>query len=222
MGVIWCNSLGDSHFQICVMNNVKIVLDYYLQIISHVSHAFTCCTHFTSYYLLSFVHGIVCESSLAIQDYVFYGAWCKICLRVGENCVFDDWKSCFWSFGLKTNVFEKLLNSFSCISFMKLFRLSVFCINFYSFSKNSDFQNFDWSNVFLDRSKFPWFLIMIFCLAQLIFDRCSNNRNWEIFNFSVFDLIFFIHHLYLRFTCIALFSISILQFYRYISHRFHT
>ena len=102
------------------------------------------CTHFTSYSLLSFVHGIVCESSLAIQDYVFYGVWCKICLRVGKNCAFDYWKSCFWSSGLKTNVFEKILNSFSCISFMKLFGLSVFCINFCSFSKKFRFPEF-WS-----------------------------------------------------------------------------
>ena len=90
IGVIWCNSLGDSHSQICVMNNVKIGLDYYLQITSHVSHAVTSCIHFTSYFLLNLVHEIVCEFGLAIQDYDFYGVWCKICLRVGKNCVFDD------------------------------------------------------------------------------------------------------------------------------------
>ena len=83
MRVIWCNSLGDSHFQIYMMNNVEIVINYYLHITPHVSHAFTSCTHFTSYSLLSFIHGIVCESCLAIQDYGFYGVWCKICLRVG-------------------------------------------------------------------------------------------------------------------------------------------
>ena len=59
------------------MNNVKIVIDYDLLITSHVSYAFTSCTYFTSYSLLSFVHEIVCESSLAIQDYVFYGV-CKV------------------------------------------------------------------------------------------------------------------------------------------------
>ena len=71
--VIECNFLSDSHFQIYVTNNVEIMIDYYLYIISHVSHAFTSCTHFINYSLLNFVHGIVCESSLAIQDYVFYG-----------------------------------------------------------------------------------------------------------------------------------------------------
>ena len=88
--VIWCNSLGNSHFQIYVMNNVEIVIDYYLHFTSHVSHAVTNCTHFTSYSLLNLVHEIVCEFGLAIQDYVFYGVWCKICLRVGKNYVFDD------------------------------------------------------------------------------------------------------------------------------------
>ena len=78
MGVIWCNTLGDSFFQTYVMNNVEIVINYYLHITSHVSYTVTSCTHFTNYSLLSFVHGIVCESSLAIQDYVFYAVWCKI------------------------------------------------------------------------------------------------------------------------------------------------
>ena len=60
--VIRCNSLSNSRFQTYVMNNAEIVIDYYLHITSHVSHAFTSCTHFTSYSLLSFVHGIVHES----------------------------------------------------------------------------------------------------------------------------------------------------------------
>ena len=71
--VIGCNSLGDSYFQTYVMNNVEIVIDYYLLITSHVFHAFTSFTHFTSYSLLNLVSEIVCEFVLAIQDYVFYG-----------------------------------------------------------------------------------------------------------------------------------------------------
>ena len=48
LGVIWCNSLGDSLFQIYVMNFVKIVLDYYSHITLHVSQGFASCTHYTS------------------------------------------------------------------------------------------------------------------------------------------------------------------------------
>ena len=69
--VIWCNSLGDSLFQIYVMNNVENVIDYYLYITSHVSHAIASYTHYTSYSLLNLVHDIVCEFVLVIQDYMF-------------------------------------------------------------------------------------------------------------------------------------------------------
>ena len=41
VGVIWCNSLGDSHFQTCV----EILIDYYLHITFYVSHTLTNCTH---------------------------------------------------------------------------------------------------------------------------------------------------------------------------------
>ena len=88
--IIWCNSLGDNLFQSYVMNFVEIVIDYYLLITSHVSQALVGCTHYTSYSLLNLVYEIVCEFGLTIQDYVFYGVWCKICLKVGKNCVFDD------------------------------------------------------------------------------------------------------------------------------------
>ena len=37
--VIWCDSLGDSHCQIYVMNFVEIVINHYLLITSHVSQA---------------------------------------------------------------------------------------------------------------------------------------------------------------------------------------
>ena len=71
VGVIWCNSLGDSLFQFYVMNFVEIVIDFYLHITSHVSQAFASCTHYISYSLLNFVHVIVCEFVVAIQDYMF-------------------------------------------------------------------------------------------------------------------------------------------------------
>ena len=69
--VIWCNSFGDSFSQIYAMNFVEIVIDFYFHITSHVSQAFTSCTHYTSYYLLNFVHVIVCDFVLAIEDWKF-------------------------------------------------------------------------------------------------------------------------------------------------------
>ena len=141
VGVIWCNSLGDSHFQTYVMNNVEIVIDYYLHITSHVSHVVTSCTHFTSYSLLKLVHEIVCEVGLAIQDYMFfdfdtkYVHWLKVWDKLCHNLVFGSSK-------LKASVFEKLLNSYSCISFMKSIGLSVFYIKLLLFFKNSIFLEF--------------------------------------------------------------------------------
>ena len=78
VGVIWCNSLSDSLFQIYVMNFVEIVLDYYSHITSHVSQASTSCTYYSSYSLLNFVHVIVCDLVLTIQDWKFldYNAKC--------------------------------------------------------------------------------------------------------------------------------------------------
>ena len=85
--VIWCNSLGDRLFQIYVMNFVEIVVNYYSHITSHVSQAFPSCTHYTSYSLLNFVHVIVCDLVLAIQDWKFlvYNAKCVWSLRFKEN-----------------------------------------------------------------------------------------------------------------------------------------
>ena len=54
------------------MNFVEIVINYYLYIISHVSHAIASCTHYTSYSLLNIVLNIVCDFVLPIQDYIFY------------------------------------------------------------------------------------------------------------------------------------------------------
>ena len=70
-GVIWCNSLGDSLFQIYVMNFVEIVIAYYSHITSHASQVFASCTHYTSYFLLNFIHVIMCDFVVAIQDWKF-------------------------------------------------------------------------------------------------------------------------------------------------------
>ena len=78
MRVIWYNSLGDSLFQIYVMNNVEIMIDYYLLITSHVSHAITSCIHklfFTKLSAWYCVWIIFCHPRLNVPWF-----WCKICL----------------------------------------------------------------------------------------------------------------------------------------------
>ena len=58
--VIWCNSLGDSLFQILGDEFCRLYAYCYLHITSHVSQVFASFTHYTSYSLLNFVHVIVC------------------------------------------------------------------------------------------------------------------------------------------------------------------
>ena len=141
MRVIWCNSLGDSLFQVYVMNFVKIVLDFYLHITSHVSQTFASCIHYTSYSLLNFVHVIVCDFVLAIQDWNFleFNAKCAWSLRplgkLIENLIFGR-------SGFNTTVFEKYFISYSCILFITYYVLRSFCIKLLCFSKICFFQEF--------------------------------------------------------------------------------
>ena len=58
-GVIWCISLGDSHFQTYVIDNVEIVLIFYLHITcEYLIHLLV--AHTTSKSLLNSIHMIGC------------------------------------------------------------------------------------------------------------------------------------------------------------------
>ena len=50
------------------MNFVEIVIDHYLFITLHVSHAIASCTYYTSYSFVNLVHDIVCDFFVVIQD----------------------------------------------------------------------------------------------------------------------------------------------------------
>ena len=93
VGVIWCNSLGDSLFQIYVMNFEEIVLDYYSHITSLVSQVFLSYTHYTSYSLLNSVHVIVCDFGLANQVWKFLKLYAK----------------CVWRLRISGELFENLI-----------------------------------------------------------------------------------------------------------------
>ena len=47
MRVIWCNFIGDSHFQTNVIDDVEILFNYYLHITFSVLCTRTSCTHYT-------------------------------------------------------------------------------------------------------------------------------------------------------------------------------
>ena len=128
----------------------------------------------------------------------------------------------FGRFGLNSSVFEKLLISYSCISFIKYCALRSFCVKLLRFSKFWIFQTFNRSNLFFDQSKLQLKFLVWVCLTRLVFDRCSIDRNWK---FSVFKYLTkknfhasFVFRIHMH--CIVF--ISILQFCNHISHCFHT
>ena len=132
-----------------------------------------------------------------------------------------------WKLKSKIMCFEKFLESFLCITCHEKSFENWFYRKISGFSKKKKKKT-----VFLSLDDWIYFLInqkklssqnLTFYLVQLMFDWSSTDRNWKIFSFLKFWPICFFHASFMiGFTCIPLFSVSILQFCSYISHFFHT
>ena len=109
--------------------------------------------------------------------------------------------------GLNSSVFEKLFISYSCILFIIKRALRSFCIKMLCFSKIWFFQTFDRLNELVFRS--IEIAIKIFGLSLPDSIDIRSILDWlqlKNFQFLCFwPKIFFMHHLCLGFTCIALF-----------------
>ena len=106
--------------------------------------------------------------------------------------------------GLNSSVFEKLLIHTHAFHSWIIVLWGVSALNC------SIFQKFDFSRFSIDRICLSTnrncdknFLVWI-CLTRLAFNQCSIDRNWEISVFKYLTKLFFMHHLCLGFTCIAL------------------
>ena len=89
VGVIWCNSFGDSHSQTYVMGNVKIVFNFYLHITSYVSHTHTSCTHYTQIFAKLCTYDCV-STNLAIFNCIWTNVQIQIFVfgwEFEEKCV---------------------------------------------------------------------------------------------------------------------------------------
>ena len=128
VGVTWCNSLGDSLFQILCDQFCRLYAYCYSHIISHVSQVFARFTHYTSYSLLNIVHVIVCVFGLTNQVCKYFEFLCKTDLmlenlwRMFENLNFGKTK-------FKTCVFEKICISYSCILLIFFNAWRILCKN---------------------------------------------------------------------------------------------
>ena len=148
-------------------------------------------------------------------------------LRVGSNFWEEKSKTLVWKLKSKIMCFEKFLESFLCITCHEKSFENWFYRKISGFSKKKKKKT-----VFLSLDDWIYFLInqkklssqnLTFYLVQLMFDWSSTDRNWKIFSFLKFWPICFFHASFMiGFTCIPLFSVSILQFCSYISHFFHT
>ena len=164
--VIWCNSLGDSLFQILCDEFCRLCVYCYSYITSYVSQVFARFTHYTIYFLLNIVHVIMCvfwsdQSSLQLLWVLVQNIFCvwEFKGRMFENLNFGKT-------GFKTCVLEKHFSSYSCILFLIFNVLRSFFKNQVIFSKILFFQNFDWSNLFFDQSKLHLKFHVSLCLFR--------------------------------------------------------
>ena len=154
MGVIWCNSLGDSLFQILCDELCRLCAYCYSHITSHVSQVFISFTHYTSYSLLNIVHVIVCvfrsdQPSLQILWVHMQNIFCvwEFKRRMFENLNFGKLglKLVFWkSISSHTHAFYFLYSMlWGVFSKIRIFFLkccfSRFLIDPISFSINRNF-----------------------------------------------------------------------------------
>ena len=185
-------TLCDSHFQIYVMNNVEILVDYYLHITLYVSHALTSCTHITSNSLLSFVHEIVCKLVWPSKIILFVMFDAKFGYGLVHFVSWELWKLCFENLSWRQWVFENIWNHSHAFHFLKSCFEKCFSKKKKKF-KFSKFSSLDRLNHIFDRLKMFRFYSKTLCLIRLILNWYSTNRNWEIFSFSHASFVFRIH-----------------------------
>ena len=134
----------------------------------HVSQAFASYTHNTSYYLLNFVHIIVCIYGLTKQVWKIPWVLCKIVLLLNKKGEIVKIYFFFWKIGFKTCVLEEHFISYEYIfiSYIQYFEVSFQKSGY--FSKKLFFQNFDWSNLIFDQLKSCFKNSVSLCLVRLL------------------------------------------------------
>ena len=156
-------------FKFYVMNFVDFVFNCYTHITSHVTQAFSSCTHYTSYSLLNIVHVIVCVSRSDQPSLQLFWVFVQNIFWVWEfkGRMFENLN--FGKTGFQTCVLEKHFIPYSCILFIIFNALrSYFFKYLVIFSKILFFQIFNWSNLFFNQSKLHLKFFVSLCLFQSI------------------------------------------------------
>ena len=90
----------------------------------------------------------------------------------------------FGRFGLNSSVFEKFLNSYLCISFLKQVGLSGFCIKFPFFFKNFTFLDFRSIEAVFQLIEIVFKILVWIYMARSLLDWCSINRIYFLIDWS--------------------------------------
>ena len=159
--VIWCNSLGDRHFQTNVIDNVENLFNFYLLITYFLFCILTSCTHYTQIFAKSSTWECVCY--LIWPSFITYGVifdtlfsnrveFEEKCLKVVKSSDF------YFQFVTSLKIWEqkvfKIFWECSCeIHIIKI----AFQFFFYKTSRILQnfkiFHWFDWSKLIFARSK---------------------------------------------------------------------
>ena len=115
-----------------------------------------------------------------------------ICSLILMQSMFNVWlfgdkkveKLVFGRSGLNSCVFEKLLNSYSCISFIKYSGLSGFYIKYPLFFKNVTFLDFQSIKAITQPIKIAIKILVWIYLTQSVLDWCSIDRIYFSINRS--------------------------------------
>ena len=133
-------------FEFYVMNFVDFVVDCYSHITSHVSQAFSSCTHNTSYSLLNIVHVIVCVFGLINQVWKILWVLCTTDLLLEKKREIV-WNLNFWENWVLNLGFVKIISSHTHVFFFHNFSM----LWGEAASNSVDFQKFIFFTISIDR-----------------------------------------------------------------------
>ena len=127
MRVIWCNSLGDSHFQTNVIDDVENLFDYYLHITFFVICTLTSCIHYTQIYTKLCTYDCVLtnlsifnciQTDVYMQIFVLVGRFKKKCVRSFNYVFLTSWLVLIFAFK-RHHVFKTFMDHVHLHSVLK-------------------------------------------------------------------------------------------------------
>jgi len=141
VGVIWCNSLGDSYFRTNVINDIENLFNYYLHITFFVLCTLTSCTHYTQIFAKFCIYNSVSTIlaifnciwiDVQIQKFYLVGNLKKFFFRSLDFVILTSWLALMFAFK-RHHVFKTFLDYVHIHRVKKTAFKLFFCIKFLDF-----------------------------------------------------------------------------------------